>query len=165
MAGTINFAFPRALVICKSFSFIYLRSILKTPATRSALRDVRNFGRPTQFGFAVWTTATPDGKCVRLLFRHLPRRALATGAAPWSPYRGQVDQYGCVARQLHGLVHRNIIGTSGFSIRRYTATGRKRTAGLEKALQVVDSVRNNKFRSFVNAPPPAWTPVFDPKRP
>jgi hypothetical protein len=34
------------------------------------------------------------------------RRALATGEAAWSPYRGQVDRYGCVPRQLSGLVPR-----------------------------------------------------------
>jgi hypothetical protein len=55
-------------------------------------------------------------------------------------------------RGLRCLVHRNIIGTSGFSIERYTTRGRKRTAGFEKALQVVDSVRKNKFRTFVNGP-------------
>jgi hypothetical protein len=42
------------------------------------------------------------------------------------------------------------MGAIRFSIRRYTAVGRKRTAGFQKALQVVDSVRENKFRAFVN---------------
>jgi hypothetical protein len=32
--------------------------------------------RSIQFGFPVWTGATPDGSCVRLLFRHSHTQSL-----------------------------------------------------------------------------------------
>src|SRR5580698_2245740 len=59
-----------------------LSSYMRTPVTRSpAPRVQESLERSNQLGVAVWTAAIPDGKCVRLLFRHSHAKRLEDCAA------------------------------------------------------------------------------------
>jgi hypothetical protein len=55
-------------------------------------------------------------------------------------------------RGIRGLVPRNIIGTSGFSIGRYTTKSPKRTMRVQNAPETFDSARNINITPLVNGP-------------
>jgi hypothetical protein len=112
----------RFLLSCRTLSFPTSCRFIPAHWSAPCLISLRR----APVGFADGTAATPiTGAPAAYCSDIHTLRALAIGEALWSPYRGQVHQYGCVPRPLCGLVPRNIIGTSGFSTERYHASAEK----------------------------------------